>query len=59
LPFLPPEDLPDPGIKPTSLASPELAGRIFTTEPSGKPIQVGFIEPLLCDRPWLQVSEAK
>ena len=40
LPFLPPEDLPDPGIKPTSLASPEFAGRIFTTEPSGKPIQV-------------------
>ena len=28
LPFLSPGDLPDPGIKPTSLAS---AGRFFTT----------------------------
>ena len=27
----PPEDLPDPGIKPTSLMSPALAGRFFTT----------------------------
>ena len=25
-------DLPDPGIEPTSPASPELAGRFFTTE---------------------------
>ena len=29
LPFLPPGDLPDPGIKPTSPASPALAGRFF------------------------------
>ena len=34
LPFAPPGDLPDPGIKPTS---PELAGGFFTTEPRGKP----------------------
>ena len=27
----PPGNLPDPGIKPTSLASPALAGRFFTT----------------------------
>ena len=27
----PPEDLPDPGIKPTSLMSPSLAGGFFTT----------------------------
>ena len=26
-----PGDLPNPGIKPTSLAFPELAGRFFTT----------------------------
>ena len=26
-----PEDLPDPGIEPTSLTSPALAGRLFTT----------------------------
>ena len=36
LPPPPPEDLPDPGIKPTS---PALAGRFFTTEPSGKPVK--------------------
>ena len=28
-----PGDLPDPGIKCLSLASPALAGRFFTTEP--------------------------
>ena len=31
LPGPPPGDLPDPGIKPTSLVSPVLAGRFFTT----------------------------
>ena len=31
LPFPPPGDLPDAGIKPVSLASPELAGGFFTT----------------------------
>ena len=30
LPFSPPGDLPDPGIKTTSLVSPSLAGRFFT-----------------------------
>jgi len=34
LPFPPPGDLPDPGIKPMS---PALAGGFFTTEPPGKP----------------------
>ena len=28
-------DHPDPGVKPMSLASPALAGRVFTSEPSG------------------------
>ena len=37
LPFPAPGDLPNPGIEPASLASPALAGRLFTTEPSGKP----------------------
>ena len=37
LPLLPPGDLPDPGIKPTSLMSSALAGGFFTTEPPGKP----------------------
>src|SRR5574337_279926 len=31
LPFPTPGDLPDPGIEPTSLASPALAGGFFTT----------------------------
>ena len=29
LPFPPPGDLPDPGLEPTSLVSPALAGRFF------------------------------
>ena len=33
----PPGDLPDPGIKPTFLMSPALAGGFFTTETPGKP----------------------
>ena len=33
-PFPSPGDLPDPGIEPMS---PTLAGRLFTTEPQGKP----------------------
>ena len=37
LPFPPPRNLPDPGIKPLSFASPALAGKFFTTEPPGKP----------------------
>jgi len=36
LPFLPPGDLPDPGIEPTSPAAPALAGKFFTSEPPGK-----------------------
>ena len=31
LPYPPPGDLPEPGIEPTSLASPTLAGGFFTT----------------------------
>ena len=37
LPFPPPGDLPDSGIKPASPASSALAGGFFTTEPPGKP----------------------
>ena len=36
LPFPSPGDLPDPGIVPTPLAPPALAG-FFTTAPPGKP----------------------
>ena len=35
LPFAPPGDLPDPGIKLMTPASPALAGRFFTTAPPG------------------------
>ena len=35
--FPPPRDLPDPRIKPTSLMSPAVTGRFFTTVPPGKP----------------------
>ena len=37
LPFPPPGDPPNPGIKLMSLVSPSLAGGFFTTEPPGKP----------------------
>ena len=37
LPFPAPEDLPEPETEPSSLVSPALAGRFFTTVPSGKP----------------------
>ena len=36
LPFHTLGDLPNPGIKPTSLASPALAGGFFTIVPPGK-----------------------
>ena len=36
LPFPPPGNLPDPGIKPVSSASPALAGQFFTTKPPGR-----------------------
>ena len=36
LPLPPLGDLPDPGIEPTSLSAPALAGRFFTTTPPGK-----------------------
>ena len=42
LPFPPPGDLSDPGIKP---ACAELEGRFFTTESLGKP-SIGYKYPL-------------
>ena len=36
LPFPTPEDLPSPGIEPTTLTSPALAGGFFITMPAGK-----------------------
>ena len=37
LPFPTPGDLPNPGIRPTSLAFPALASGFFTTVAPGKP----------------------
>ena len=37
LPFLTPENLPDPRIEPKSLAPPSLVDRFLTTQRSGKP----------------------
>ena len=38
LPCPPPEDLPDPGIEPVSLASPALGGGSFTTNVTWHPL---------------------
>ena len=44
-PFPPIGDLPNPGIETRSLASPALVGGFFTTEPSGKPLNMfSFIQ---------------
>ena len=40
LPFPTQRDLPDPGIKPSSLVSPALANGFFITVPPGKPIYI-------------------
>ena len=45
--FPPPGDLPDPAIKPASLVTPALAGRILTTEPPRKPYGV-YLNLNLC-----------
>ena len=39
LPFPPPGDLPDPGIKPVSLVAPAVAGRL-PPAPLGKPLRL-------------------
>ena len=41
LPFSSPGDPPDPGVEPVSLVPPALAGRFFTTGPTGKPDPYG------------------
>ena len=54
LPFPPPGDLPDPGIKPESPADPALAGGFFTTEPPGKSPAENIISSLTLN--WAIVS---
>ena len=45
LPFSPPGDLPKPGIKPASPASPELAGEFFTSRATGEAALSNFKPP--------------
>ena len=45
LPFPPPGDPPEPGIEPSSLAFPTVAGRFFITVPPGKPLFVQHDKP--------------
>ena len=44
LPFPPPRDLSDPGIKPVSPASPVFSGKFFIAEPSGKPVSCFMVK---------------
>ena len=48
LPFLPPGDLPDPGVEP---ASPALAGEFCTPEPHGKPLMPLYLAFIRCHLP--------
>jgi len=43
LPFPTPGDLPNPGVEPSTLTSPALAGRFFTTAPPGKPKYIDML----------------
>ena len=52
LPFPTPGGLPDPGIKPTSLTSPELAWRFFTTVLPNRFISAIFLDSIyICINP--------
>ena len=59
LPFPPPADLPDPGIKPTSPVSPIFADWFFTPGPPGKPLITSCVllhfHWLYCPFSWLQI----
>ena len=54
LPYPTPGDLPDPGVEPTSLVSPALAGGFFYAAPVGKlsavscPLQILKLSEVLC-----------
>ena len=61
LPVPSPGDLPNPGIKPKSPASPALAGGFSTTEPPGK-LPISSVQSLSCVRlfatPWIAARQA-
>ena len=50
LPCLPPGDLPDPGIKPASLMSPELAGGFLTISTTWEVCCLGYRITILNDK---------
>ena len=58
LPFPPPGHLPNPGIRPTSSVYPALAGRFFSSGPSGKPrcVSSGYKWP---QTEWLTIVSAR
>ena len=63
LPFPPPGDRPDPGIEPTSLMSPALAGRFFTTSTTWEASlfsSVQFSHSVVSDSvtPWIAACQA-
>ena len=48
LPFLPPGDLLDPGIKPESLVSPALTGRFSTAVAPGQSMDlINYVLPVI------------
>ena len=55
VPFPPPEDLPNPGIKPVSLMFPALAGQFFSTSVTWE-AQPESCTPFELDYPGLQNS---
>ena len=57
LPFAPPEDLPDPGIKPASSASPALQEDCLLLSHQGSPITMWrpYLDPDLADKLGLSV----
>ena len=59
--FLPPGDLPDPGVKPRSAVSPTLAGRVLTTSTTSTPQSSSaqsFSHVQLFATPWTAAHQA-
>ena len=57
MPFPPPGDIPNPGIKPMSPEPPALAGRLFTTEPPVSSVQL-LSRVQLFATPWFAALQA-
>ena len=57
LPFLPPGDLPNPGIEPAFPGAPLLASGFFTTELPGKPRRVHHIAETLINVSYLFLNK--